>query len=412
MLVAFLSVTASASAGEVRLWACHGPAGTAAPFQSLAAGSSDTTVSMSDGGCSQPGGTIRIAFVRPDPADGSFAYTRIDAPIGLPFQRVRLDRRVTGPGAFARTSSTLLERQDAATTADGVVTFDADGTYVDLGLDCTTAPRCDAPSASVDLRSAALTVRDDTPPVASSISIPSPATGLVAIALPATDSGVGLYSATTSVDGQLVAGARYGSEFGRCSELSPFDGTIDLELPMCTKQGTAFMSVDTSALADGHHELQVAVLDGAGNATTKTYELEARNHPVTPTPTATATAEPTASPITLPAAVVTATPTPTPLAKPTTAALVRLPKRVSRKGVYSVSVLCPATSPRSCAHRLTLKAQGKTIATGKGSSKPGRRVQIALKLTSAARRALARERTLTATLTLSGAAPTTVRLRG
>jgi hypothetical protein len=103
---------------------------------------------------------------------------------------------------------------------------------------------------------------------------------------------------------------------------------------------------------------------------------------------------------------------PTPRPAATTASLVRLPKRVSRKGVYSVSVLCPAASPLPCAHRLTLKAQGKTIATGKGSSKPGRRVQITLKLTSAARRTLARKGTLTATLTLSGAAPTTVRLRG
>ncbi len=97
----------------------------------------------------------------------------------------------------------------------------------------------------------------------------------------------------------------------------------------------------------------------------------------------------------------------------TTRDLVRLPSppRVSRRGTLTLSVLCPASAVAPCAHRLTLTAGGRTIARGRGTSAAGRRARIVLKLSSAARRTLARKRTLRATLTLAGASPLAVRLR-
>ena len=436
-LLAFLALTTPSHAGEARLWACHGPAG--APLGSTAFFRAQVFDVAFSGGCDLPDSALTGSFTRADPTGASEARLIAAVPPGVTLKSVTLDRTARGPGYSATApASGAFESENAGTVLEGVTTAAASGGSVAFGVRCEAAitARCDGlAAAGFSLRSLALTVQDATGPTFAVGGIRSPATGLLDLDVRAFDNGIGLRSAAASLDGTPLSQA----SFGGCPELSPADGTADIALGVdCTVVGNTALSVDTAAVADGVHTLAVTVTDIAGNATSQATEVEVANHlaiPVgTPVPTATPTtsvaatatplasstppaaptAEPTATPITLPAAVVTVTPTPTPtpLARPTTAALVRLPQRVSRKGVYSVSVLCPAASLLPCAHRLTLKAQGKTIATGKGSSKPGRRAQIALELTSAARRTLARKGALTATLTLSGAAPTTVRLRG
>jgi hypothetical protein len=68
---------------------------------------------------------------------------------------------------------------------------------------------------------------------------------------------------------------------------------------------------------------------------------------------------------------------------------------------------CCARRPRpGAAHRLTVKASGRTLATGRGSSLPGRRATVTLKLSRRAPK-----RSFDATLTLRGHAPTSVRIR-
>ena len=180
-----------------------------------------------------------------------------------------------------------------------------------------------------------------------------------------------------------------------------------------------------------------SVTDASGNATSQTWTLGVLNNTETPTPTPTPTETPTPTPTetptptptatatadplgqTRPAATATPTPTPTATAAPKplrTVDLVKPPKplKVSRSGTITVSVLCPATSTVSCAPRLTLTAsvpRKATIATGRGTARPGMRARITLRLSSAARRVVARKGSLSATLTLRGATPTTVRLR-
>jgi hypothetical protein len=413
-LFAFLLLATPSHAGEARLWVCHGPAGQPLGSDGL------FRVQVFDvgfgGGCDLPGSALTAGFTRDDPIGLSEAKVIVPVPPNVTLSGVTLDRQARGPGYTAG----AVESESTGAALDGAVTLPATGTSVALDVKCgaNITERCTGlVAAGFELRAMALTVQDTTGPMVAVGGTHSPATGVLNLDVRAADAGTGLRSVVAALDGAPISQAG----FGGCAELSPADGTADVALGAdCVHVGTAALTVDTAAVANGDHTLTVTVADIAGNAVSQSQTFEAVNPVVsptaTPTATATATASPTPTPISLPAPVVTATPTSEPMATPaarsTTSALVRLPKRVSRKGVYSVSVLCPPTATKTCAHRLTLKAQGKTIAAGKGTSKPGRRAQIALKLSSAARRTLARKGTLTATLTLSGAAPTTVRLRG
>lgn len=427
-LLVLLLFAAPASAGEARLWACHGPTG--APLGSDAFLRAQVFDVEFGGGCDLPGSALTAGFTRSDPNGQSEAKLIAPVPPGVVLSAVRLDRTARGPGYAVG----ALESESAGALLDGVATYPASGDSVALHVRCDAAlnARCaGVGTAGFAVRALALTVQDATGPAFVVGGMRSPAGGVIDLDIGASDDGLGLRSAAAAIDGAQVAL----TSFGGCPELSPADATVDLALGHpCVRVGRVGLAVDTTAVAEGIHTLAVTVTDAAGNAVTQSQQFEVIELPTTtPTATATATAtftatatatatatpttqptaSPTATPITFPAPVATATttPTPPPAAKPTTAALVRLPKRVSRKGVYSVSVLCPAAAPLPCAHRLTLKAAGRTIATGRGTSKPGKRARIALRLTAAARATLRRQGAVTATLTLSGAAPTTVRLR-
>jgi hypothetical protein len=295
----------------------------------------------------------------------------------------------------ARTSSAELERADTAASLDSVVTKDAGGDFVELRLSCVTASAtCDAPNAGVSLRSVALTVRDDAPPVITVPDIRSPAIGTIGFLVQGQDAGVGLATATVTVDGQLANSALFDGT--RCHDLSPFDGTIDLPLGvLCAPRGTAALRVDTSAYPDGMHRLVVTVTDGAGNTTSSTDDVVVRNH---------------LDPVPIPIATAVPTPTPTPVAAARTLAtrdLVQLPAKLklSRRGQLTLSALCPATATAPC--RITLRlTRGRTLlASGRGTAAPGRRARIVLTLAKRHRRAGA------AQLTYVGATPMTVRLR-
>ena len=122
------------------------------------------------------------------------------------------------------------------------------------------------------------------------------------------------------------------------------------------------------------------------------------------------------SPIPAPTSTPTPTATPRPTAVPNTAALQAAKRyRVSKRGALTAKASCPARAAKSCSAELTLRAKlpgrkrAATIASGRKTVKPGATAKVTLRLSSAARRALAR-RSLTATLTLAGAKPATVKL--
>ena len=246
----------------------------------------------------------------------------------------------------------------------------------------------------MNFRSATITVRDTTAPSATISGIRD--RGAFDVDVRATDGGIGLATATLSVDGQPVVTRAFDST--RCRDLTPFDPTKDFSLSLgCTPSGCVVLPVDTRNYVDGPHRLTVTVTDGAGNVRSSEQTIELANLPAPPA--ATVTPAPTTAPIVTPTA--TAQPT---SRVPTVREMVSLPKRltVSRRGALSLSVLCPKGRAQACRHRLTLAYQGREIGTGRGTSSPGRRVRATLKLTRAAQRTLQRRRRCGETLIVDG----------
>jgi hypothetical protein len=385
------------------LWACHGPTGSGLPFSYTLSGTPEASFDTASGGCSSPTGSITLGFRRPDPAIGQNAALRFEVPSGVTLTRLRLSRTAAGPGYVAQTSSGPLEREDAGALLEQDLETAAAGQYVELRLACETSPRCDSPEAGVSFRSATLTVRDTTAPGATIGAIPQKASGLFDVDVRASDAGSGLATTTASIDGQPVATRAF--DPSRCIDLSPFDGVTDVSLSVgCARNASTSLRIDTTAFADGAHQLQISVTDAAGNVRASQHPLQIANTPaVPPVPTAIPTAAPSPAP--------TSTPTPR---VPTVREMVTLPKRatVSRGGSLKLSVLCPKDAPRTCRHKLTLAYLGREIGVGRGTSRPGRRTKVTIKLTRSAQRTLQRRGTLAATLIVDGARrPAAIRLK-
>jgi hypothetical protein len=263
--------------------------------------------------------------------------------------------------------------------------------------------------AGLDFRFLALEVRDDARPSFSVSQIPNYAAGVADVLVDAGDSGIGLASATATLDGVPMASVPLGQ--GNCSELSPGDATVDLPLfDDCPANKRVTLALDSTLVADGTHQLEVTVTDGAGNATVHGYDLKVVNHPpvsVTPTPAPTRTPSPAP----------TATPTPRTDAVPATGVL-QAAKRytVSKAGRLAAETSCPALALSNCRVSLKLTAtlpgrkRAATIASARATVKPGARAKITLKLSASARSALAKKHTLSAQLTLAGAKPVKVKL--
>jgi hypothetical protein len=383
------------------LWACHDPLGAGLPFSFLVSHSPAATFVPVKGGCGAPGGSLNLAFVEPDPEFGEYVSLRFNVPSGVVLSRVRLDRSAAGPGYLARTSDHELEREDSGERLHAILDVPATGRYVELSLSCATDPRCTAPAAGVDFRSATLTVRDTTAPSVTVSGIRSQ--GAFEIDVRGSDGGIGLAIATAAIDGQHVVTRAF--DPSRCGDLSPFDPTKDISLTLgCAPSGRVALPVDTRNYTDGPHRLAVTVTDGAGNVRTSEQTIEIAN----PTPPLAATPPP--APVTVPTPAST---TPIAARVSTVRELVSIPRRltVSRRGSVSVRVLCPKDRTQTCRHRLAIAYQGREIGTGRGRSAPGRRVRVRIKLTRAAQRTVKRH-SITATLLVEGARnPAAVRLK-
>jgi hypothetical protein len=405
---------ASARAGDVMLWACHGPDGRLPlPVSYDAARSASAFVTLtSSQPCQTASDSIRLGFQNTSPPEGSFASLRFTPPPGSSaIEGVWLGRSVTGPGYYARTSTTDLESLDGPGSRDGVFRAEASGAWVELGVRCASAG-CDMTTTQLDFHSLALEVRDDLRPTFGVAQIPGYAAGVVNILVDARDSGIGLATATATLGGVPMASFGLGQAY--CSELSPGDTTIDLPLnDDCPTSKRFTLPLDSTLVPDGTHRLDVTVTDGAGNATVRSFDLKVVNHPpvtVTPTPVPARTPTPTATP--------SATPAPGGDDSVPAKGVLKAAKRytVSRAGSLGAQTSCPAKALSSCRVSLkltaTLASHGKavTIARAQGTIKPGAQATIKLKLSTSARRALAKKRSLSAQLTLTGAKPVKVKL--
>lgn len=414
-LLPFFAVVAPAQAADVTYWACHGPSGAALGTTGI------VTAGAVTGSCDAPATALR--------ADSLRLATRAD------LVSLSIDRKVSG--AYTATAGAELERFEAGGSTDGV--FAAPATGRELLL-----------TGAVELRSAALTVRDTVAPTVQVGGLPNRASGTLSLPVEAGDTGVGLATVVATLDGAPAADAA----FGVCAELSPADATIDRALGAdCPATGAKTLAIDTTKFANGTHELLIRTTDAAGNKQDFRWTLRIDNAVETatptatasptatatasptatatasPTPTATATATPTETPTPTPTPIVqqphSPTPTPSPTATPTgeigilgdeatrytTRNFLSIPKRphASKTGTLTFTARCPLT--KTCSLHVSLTRSGKTLGTGRVTVKPKQTAKLTLKLTKSAHTALKR-RAQDMRLTVAGYSGVVIKIRG
>jgi hypothetical protein len=162
------------------------------------------------------------------------------------------------------------------------------------GLDCAAGGGAACPELGGDpclagnhLYGMVVTLEDDTAPTPVSVSgalvTPGVLAGVANVSFDATDSGSGLYSAAIDVDGTQVTSGLLGAGGGHCVPLdAPGPGGVlrfGWTVP-CPLAGGGTLSLDTSVLHDGTHQVAVTVTDAAGNtATVWSGAIETENAP-------------------------------------------------------------------------------------------------------------------------------------
>ena len=254
-----------ASAGDVWLWACHGPAGQAlTDLGDRVAADGDPEGSD----CSTPGAATGLR------AQAGTGWV-FDLPSGATLSQVRVNRRLAlGMGeTYTLRADSVLENSPAA---DGDLTFAAAGARVAFDVACSAV--C-TPGEGATVSALAFRITDGAPPSGGVAGWRSPAAGTLQMEVQGVDAGLGLRSATVLIDGQPVGSARYGDP--ECSDLSPETGTVDLPfnlvaqndilLPQpatpvgCIGRGKVSIPVDTTRVGDGDHRIAVDLTDVAGN---------------------------------------------------------------------------------------------------------------------------------------------------
>lgn len=120
--------------------------------------------------------------------------------------------------------------------------------------------------------------------------------GAAHLAFSASDAGGGVYRVLTVVDGSLRAAAVVDEDGGRCRPMgNPY--RFALRVP-CPRAASGRVALDTTALADGRHSVEVIVEDAAGNRTTVygPATKTVRNQPPPPPPPAPLAPAPPAAP--------------------------------------------------------------------------------------------------------------------
>ncbi len=271
----------------------------------------------------------------------------------------------------------------------------------------------------LELRSVSIEAIDGTAPAYTIGGLRDPADGVLELTIKATDAGVGLWDATARLDGEDAANAR----FGGCEDIGPEDTTVDLPLgSLCPQVGEVTLPLDTTTMSNGEHELTVTVTDAAGSSIHDVHAVRRPQPRADPDPDPDAHADPDADRHrhghgdrdTCGGAAGRAGDThrdPRPPALDARAGADPGAPEVLAPRLARAQHAVPRHGAAPCRLRLTLAARGVSLATGGATAAPGRRARVVLRLTSAGRRALARRRTVAATLTLAGAVPASVRLR-
>jgi hypothetical protein len=140
---------------------------------------------------------------------------------------------------------------------------------------CPTSDAENGNSAEVDIYAADITLSDPTVPAVTNVSGPlvsgAALSGNTSIAFSASDpDGPGIYSGTITVDGQVRVSQIIDTNGGECQSLGGAgDGLRAFNEPQpCKPQVSGTLTLNTSTLSPGAHQVLVTVDDASGNSAT------------------------------------------------------------------------------------------------------------------------------------------------
>jgi hypothetical protein len=217
--------------------------------------------------------------------DGHWTLT---APSGTTIASATMTRTFQGFESFFTYDLTtpdgrLLER--AATWGGGSVssgkrTFVVNAPSLQGRFYCATSSCTTTSGTSVTITGLTPTIEDDHPPTfdsppTGSLFAPGSVSGLRGVSYSATDIGGGIYKVSLLVDGQVQQSVVPDTNGGHCAK--PFTMLVP-----CALHVTGALSVDTTKLSEGQHDVRLAVTDATetGTATSAPQTITVDNVPL------------------------------------------------------------------------------------------------------------------------------------
>jgi hypothetical protein len=277
------TVPAVASAGTYTDYECAGPTG--APLAAAGFVGVESPKSSALNTCGTANGQLNVGLAGDAPWTGGLsALTTFLAPADTRIAAVSLSRATSG----APNGTSFLTYQINADGAliDGCLPtagcagdvvggvgregMNAGSIQLTAGCGGTIANTCPTPVRLIVTR-AAITLRDDLPPVPTnvrgSLFAATAKSGNVDIVFDVSDRGGGVYRTVTTIDGKVHEVKPLA--LGACADADPsntspyeFAGAV----PCPLSQVGLTTTVDTTKLSDGVHTIGVTVEDAAGNA--------------------------------------------------------------------------------------------------------------------------------------------------
>jgi hypothetical protein len=193
----------------------------------------------------------------------------------------------------------------------GTVTLPADrGGSLYLMAGCTGTGVCDSGGshgawALVTLAWANLALSTAALPTATDFRgglLDASAHGTAGLAFTATDPGPGVYKVTVSIDNNVVYDATPNTNGGKCVPVGSYEGALMWQWQQpCPRSQTVDLTVKTTNLTDGEHELKVVVKNAAQDVTTALRRTVVTNNRTTVSSRLTSDAP--AAPVSAPAPV-------------------------------------------------------------------------------------------------------------
>jgi hypothetical protein len=272
---------ASAVAGELMQASCQNPDGSPAPIEGWSSSTAGASFA-SFGSCASGGAlsaTIKGENANPVGATAQWTYT---PPAGETIvggqASVAFEDSADAFSWLGYPNNTIACGGATWCPAGGIVSIPGNGEVSDLvlGARCTGASdsgKCNM-TAIASLQWAQILLASSAQPTASHFagSLLTPdAHGTASITFTAADSGPGVYKVIVSIDGQPVYDTTPSTDGGWCAAAGTDPGTgaliFDHQQP-CPGSVPIDISVDTTSLRDGQHDLRIQVQNAAQNTST------------------------------------------------------------------------------------------------------------------------------------------------